>query len=130
MFRLWVCLSLFYALQSSVSSGQGVSLNCSKIAEVRQSVTLNCTINWKDGSNCRIQNFTWENTNGAITCSSNLIKYICKWDPLKYVSLTIQNVQKEENVTVEIRSDCGMAKSHPVQLLPGRYLSSTESMCV
>lgn len=101
-----------------------VSLNCNKTAGVRQSVTI--LYNKLE----RILNYTWENTNGAITCSSNLIKYIREWDPLKYVSLTIQNVQKEENVTVEIRSDCGMAKSHPVQLLPGKYLSSTESMCV
>lgn len=96
-----------------------VSVNCSKTAEVRQSVTLNCTINWKDGSNCSVFDiYTVENKNEPIQCYRSLTKHICKGDRLKYVSVTVPSVTKEVNVTVEIRSGCGMAKSHPAQLFP------------
>lgn len=96
-------------------------MNCSKTAEVGQSVTLNCTINWKDGSNCSVSDiyiYTMENKSERIQCYSSLTKHICKGDRLKYVSVTVPSVTKEVNVTVEINSDCGMAKSHPVQLFP------------
>lgn len=96
-----------------------VSVNCSKTAEVGQSVTLNCTINWNDGSNCSVSDiYTMVNKSERIQCNSSLTKHICKGDRLKYVSVTVPSVTKEVNVTVEIRSDCGMAKSHPVQLFP------------
>lgn len=100
-----------------------VSVNCSKTAEVRQSVTLNCTINWKDGSNCSVFDiYTVENKNEPIQCYRSLTKHICKGDRLKYVSVTVPSVTKEVNVTVEIRSGCGMAKSHPAQLFPTAQL--------
>lgn len=113
------CLSLFCALQRSVSSDEAVSLNCNNTVSVTagENVTLNCSITSTFGGKvCTGQKYDWHNTNGNKLCETNATKYTCAWDALTYVSLTISNVQEEANVTAEIVSICGMVKSLPVRV--------------
>lgn len=80
-----------------------------------RSVTLNCSINWNPHyphDECKGTNFYWHHTkedpNESIPCNDDQKKYTCEWDNRTYVSLTIMSVQKEENYTVRMSSNCGM----------------------
>lgn len=94
-----------------------MKLICNKTVTVQigKSVTLNCSINWAPHDphiECVGVNFSWyhkdEDTNDSIPYDDDCKKYICEWDNLTYVSLTILSVLKEENYTVRMLSNCGM----------------------
>lgn len=92
-----------------------VKLMCNKTVTVQmgRSVTLNCSIIWTyPRDKCGETNFYWyhteEDLNKSIPCIDDQKKYTCEWDNLTYVSLTIMSVQKEENYTVRLLSNCGM----------------------
>ncbi|CAK6982812.1 uncharacterized protein LOC122970953 [Scomber scombrus] len=120
MFYMWTCFSLLCAatiLQSSASAEE-VSLKCNDTVEVDdgEDVTLNCRITDMTGNNCKGVEYHWSNSHGSIQCNSDLKEYICGWDKLTYVYLTISNVIKEENYTVRVRMDCGFAPSSAIKV--------------
>ncbi|XP_040923025.1 uncharacterized protein LOC121201308 [Toxotes jaculatrix] len=121
---LWICLSLLCSafLQSSASSHEAVLLRCNETVEVEagENVTLNCTVRYQnmspsDSDGCYVVEVTWKNTSGNIPCDSGSRKYICEWDQ-NHVSLTISDVPTEENYTVDVRTDCGMAEPSHIKV--------------
>lgn len=91
-----------------------VSAKCNSTVEVvaGEAVTLNCTITTMQ-DNCSVESYKWNNTHGEISCNnSGLMEYSCDGVNQTYVWLTIQNVKKDENYTIEVETDCGLAKSH------------------
>ena len=92
-----------------------MSLKCNDTVEVDdgEDVTLNCSIT---GDDCEGVTYQWSNSHGVIQCNSDLKEYICGWDKLTYVYLTISNVIEEENYTVRVHMDCGIVEPYTVKL--------------
>ncbi|CAK6982813.1 uncharacterized protein LOC122970953 [Scomber scombrus] len=120
MFYMWTCFSLLCAatiLQISAST-EFVSLKCNDTVEVvaGEDVTLTCRIIDTSGDNCEGEEYQWSNSHGDIQCNSDLKEYICGWDKLTYVYLTISNVIKDENYTVAVLTDCVIAQSSAIKV--------------
>lgn len=98
-------------------SYSAVSLECNDTMEVfaGENVTLNCSIIYRPGSNCEGIKYEWEDTRGSI-CNSISTNYICGWDNLTYVYLTISNVIKEENYSIAIHADCGFPEIRTIKV--------------
>ncbi|MED6284201.1 hypothetical protein CHARACLAT_016901 [Characodon lateralis] len=128
---LWMCLSLLYLLQHSVSSDQAVSLICPKNLEVTygETVTVNCSIEWKSNTNCIGTEFFWGSQDDRIECKNASTKYICDWDRRSYVFLNIFEVNNNTSVFVEIGSDCGLDVSPFITVnVSGELLSASKSL--
>ncbi|MEQ2230256.1 hypothetical protein ILYODFUR_027293 [Ilyodon furcidens] len=128
---LWMCLSLLYLLQHSVSSDQVVSLICPKNLEVSygETVTVNCSIEWKGNRNCTGREFVWKYRDDNIECKNASTKYICDWDRRSYVFLNIFDVNNNTSVSVEIVSDCGLDVSPFITVnVSGELLLASKSL--
>ncbi|KAK5850430.1 hypothetical protein PBY51_001311 [Eleginops maclovinus] len=113
---MWLCLLFAAALLQSTASSDGVSVECTAPeAEYGKPVTINCTIsNTLKEENCTCLSYAWNNMHGNIKCDSG--NYTCDWDKKNYLSLTISNFTKEEIYTVNLWTDCGMAKSSHIEV--------------
>ncbi|CAK6974274.1 uncharacterized protein LOC122970953 [Scomber scombrus] len=117
---MWTCFSLLCAatiLQSRTSNAE-VSLKCNNTVEVvfREDVTLTCRITDMTRDNCKGIDYQWSNSHGDIQCNSDLKEYICGWDKLTYVYLTISSVIEEDNYTVTVHTNCGFAQSSTIKV--------------
>ncbi|CAK6984208.1 uncharacterized protein LOC122970953, partial [Scomber scombrus] len=127
MFYMWTCFSLLCAatiLQSSASNA--VSLKCNDTVEVvaGEDVTLNCRIIEMTGENCKGLKYHWSNSHGDIQCNSDL-KHICGWENPTHVYLTISNINKEDNYTITVQTDCGIVEAYAVQVrvIEGKFVT-------
>lgn len=107
MSYFWICLNLMFVLQQSVSSDEAVSLICPEKMEVEaeHELTLNCSIEWKTANECFIKKFCHD-SNGPIDCRD--VSNICDRAQCSFVSLTINGVDKDTNITVHISTSCGL----------------------
>ncbi|KAI3365430.1 hypothetical protein L3Q82_010515 [Scortum barcoo] len=124
---LWMCLSLLYVatfLQSSVSSSEGVSLDCNKTVEVVAggTVTLSCTYFEKS---CKGLKYLWSNRHGEIPCNPDSMKHGRQWNNLPYVSLTISDVVVEEEYILRIETDCTTVETSAIKVQVTQLFTTT-----
>lgn len=103
-------------------------LTCPKTVSVKpgDTVTENCSIKWETNGSCNVTN-SLIHTNGTTTeCGSTSETYSCAWDNSN-VKLVIAGV-KEDNITVEIQSNCGLASEVIHVHLSGELLSASKSL--
>ncbi|KAI9529385.1 hypothetical protein NQZ68_011090, partial [Dissostichus eleginoides] len=111
----WLCLLFAAPLLLSAASSDDVSVKCNDTEAVfGQSATIHCTYTLPRG---RFRQYHWNDTRGDIKCNSDSGKHTCESDSVtRHLSMTISDVRKEENYTVNIQTDHGTAKSPHIKL--------------
>ncbi|XP_034087486.1 uncharacterized protein LOC117556293 [Gymnodraco acuticeps] len=126
----WLCLLLAAPLLLSAASSEYVSVKCNDTeAESGQLVTIHCTYTLRQ--NCNFGRYHWNNTKSEnIKCDNDSGKHTCEWDRVSHLSMTISDVRKEENYSVNILTNCGTVTSphikvHIISPDPFRSISPT-----
>lgn len=109
----WLRLLFAAPLLLSAASSQYVSVKCNDTEE-GQLVTIHCTYTLPQ--NCKFILYQWNNTHGNIECDGDSGKHTCEWDGVSRLSLIISDVRKEENYSVNILTNCGMATSPHIKV--------------
>ncbi|KAI4787953.1 hypothetical protein KUCAC02_036157, partial [Chaenocephalus aceratus] len=106
----WLCLLFAAPLRLSAASSEYVSVKCNDTEAVSgQDVTIHCTYTLPQ--NCTFLRSLWNDTLGNIECNHDSGKHTCEGARASHLSLTISEVRKEKNYTVNILTNCGTAKS-------------------
>ncbi|KAK5905521.1 hypothetical protein CgunFtcFv8_001479 [Champsocephalus gunnari] len=130
----WLCLLFAAPLRLSAASSEYVSVKCNDTEAVSgQDVTIHCAYTLPQ--NCTFLQSLWNDTHGNIECNHDSGKHTCEGARASHLSLTISEVRKEKNYTVNIHTNCGTAKSPhiKVQIIspdPVRSISPTPGKCV